>query len=290
MLDFRIQTFLTVCRLNSYTRAAEELHITQPAVSQHIRYLEEYYGVRLFCYRGKKLLLTEEGRMLLSAAATMANDVTFLREHMRAERRKKLVFGATRTIGDFVLPVKLSSYILSHPDTDIRMLVDNTENLLKKIDDGELEFAVIEGYFPKAEYEHKPYSSERFLGVCAASYPFSREPQTLGDLFGERILLREPGSGTREIFERSLKQKNHTLGDFKQIIEIGSIHAIKSLVAASCGVTFLYETAVKAELRSGLFREISLADFNTTFDFTVLWCKNSIYGGRYNEILSELLT
>jgi len=120
MQDFRMETFLTVCEHMNYTKAAEALSITQPAVSQHIRYLEEHYGIRLFQYEGKRLHLTNAGQQLRRAAATIKYDEAILCDQMLAGFQRRLIFGATRTIGDFVLPDRLARYIANHPDTEIR--------------------------------------------------------------------------------------------------------------------------------------------------------------------------
>ena len=111
MLDFRIDTFLAVCRSMNFTRAAEELHITQPAVSQHIRHLEKRYGVKLFDYQGKRLSLTAAGEALFSAAVTMKHDDLFLREQLPTlgRGRKSLVFGATLTVGECTAPERLAA-------------------------------------------------------------------------------------------------------------------------------------------------------------------------------------
>jgi LysR family transcriptional regulator, transcriptional activator of the cysJI operon len=289
MQDFRMDTFLTVCRLLNYTKAAEELHITQPAVSQHIRYLEDYYEVRLIRFEGKKLCLTDEGCLLRNAATTMRHDEIILREQLKMGKHRKLVFGATLTIGDFVLPSVLARFMNKNPETEVRMTVDNTETLLKQIDSGELDFAVIEGYFHKAEYDYKVYSAENYIAVCSAAYKFQQEPKILSDLFSEPIILREQGSGTREIFERHMEERNCSVRDFRQIIEIGSISAIKLLAAESCGITFLYEAAAKRELESGTLRQIPLSDFEVRHNFTFVWRKNSIFDDRYHDVFDELL-
>lgn len=289
MQDFRMETFLTVCSLLNYTKAAEVLHITQPAVSQHIKCLENHYGARLFSNEGKKLYLTEAGIILYNAATTMKHDEIMLREQMTMNKWEKLIFGATLTIGDFVLPTKLAQYVIENPETEVRMTVDNTETLLNKIDQGELDFAIIEGYFHKTEYDYKIYSCERYIAVCSASYRFQQEPKNLSDLFSERIILREPGSGTREIFERNMEEKNCSVRDFRRIIEISSISAIKLMVAAGCGITFLYEAAVKKELEYGILRQIPLSDFDVHHNFNFVWRKNSIFVDRYQNIFDSLL-
>lgn len=289
MQDFRMDTFIKVCELMNFTTAAKALHITQPAVSQHIHFLEEHYRVRLFHYEGKKLRLTEAGILLRDAATTMKHDEIILSEQLMSGDRVKLVFGATLTIGDFVLPEKLAHYLAKEEQAEVRMLVDNTETLLQKINSGDLDFAVIEGYFHKAEYEYKIYSRQPYIAVCGGNFEFSQPPRTVGDLFDERVILREPGSGTREIFERYLEERNCSIGDFRHIIEIGSISAIKHLVSSGCGITFLYEAAVKRELESGALRQIPLADFNVYNNFTMVWRKNSIFDGRYIKIFDDFL-
>lgn len=112
MLDFRIDTFLEVCRFMNYTRAAQELNLTQPAVSQHIRWLEEQYQAKLFCYENKQLSLTKSGELLRSAAITMKQDETYLRRKIRQIRQTEndLSFGVTPTVGMYLIPGPLAEY------------------------------------------------------------------------------------------------------------------------------------------------------------------------------------
>ncbi len=289
MLDYRVETFLCVCRWMSYTRAADELHISQPAVSQHIRYLEERYGLPLFVYQGRKLRLTDAGERLRAAAAAMRYDESVLRGQLDAGEQKRFVFGATRTVGDYVMPDKLMRYLDAHPRAEIRMLVDNTETLLARLDDGELDFAVIEGYFRKTKYASRVYSRERFVAVCGAGRRFEREPRQLSDLYGERLILREPGSGTREILERRLTERNCSVADFDRILEVGSICAIRALVAGGYGVTFLYEAAVRDGLDDKTLRAIELRDFSIENAFTAIWRKGSHFDAALRAQVDELL-
>lgn len=119
MLDFRVETFLTVCRTMNYTRAAEELNITQPAVSQHIAHLERDYGVPLFAYRNKKLQLTDAGALLRDALSTMAHDERLLRDRMRSSAtgaRVELSLGMTLTAGEYLVAAPLADYLRRHPE------------------------------------------------------------------------------------------------------------------------------------------------------------------------------
>lgn len=286
MLDFRMDTFLAVCRHMNFTKAAEELNITQPAVSHHIHYLEEHYQVKLFEYIGKKISLTEAGRQLLSAATTMKHDELHLRQTlaMAAEKGRRLVFGATMTVGEYVLPEAIERLLDAQPDVSIKMVVADTKDLLKSLDEGEIEFAVVEGFFQKKEYDFLVYDSGRFVIVASPDYLFRKEIRVIEDLTGERFFIREPGSGTRYVFERYLEGKNLQIHDFKDLMEISNIGAIKSLVADGRGITFLYEAAVKRELEEGRLRRVVLENFELSHDFTFIWRKDSIYSDYYRGL------
>ncbi|MCC2865076.1 LysR family transcriptional regulator [Ihubacter massiliensis] len=290
MLDFRLNTFLTVCKYMNFTRAAEELNITQPAVSQHIRYLEELFEVKLFDYHNKKISLTEAGTFLQSTATTMVHDVMHLQDKLRQLQgeKRELVFGVTLTVGEFVIPAPVASYLKAHPEAAVHVTVANTQELLKKLNDGQIDFALVEGFFAKSEYDSKVYSNEPYIGVCGPSYQPAKKMMRIEDTFDERIIVREEGSGTREIFERYLESRNFLISDYKSILEISNINAIKALAAAGCGITFLYEAAVKKELETGELIKIPLLDFDLTHDFTFIWRRNSVFSPDYIELFQQL--
>ena len=291
MLDFRMDTFLAVCRCMNFTKAAEELNITQPAVSHHIHYLEEHYQVKLFEYSGKKIGLTEAGKMLLSAATTMQHDELHLKQALKMSDGggRRLVFGATMTVGEYVLPEALMRLMDAQPDISVKMVVADTQDLLRSLDEGEIEFAVVEGFFQKKEYDFLVYDRGKFVIVASPEYQFHSEGKVIEgkvieDLTQERFFIREPGSGTRYVFERYLEGKNLLIHDFEDLMEISNIGAIKSLVADGRGITFLYEAAVKKELEDGRLRRVALEDFELSHDFTFIWRKDSIYSEYYREL------
>lgn len=289
MLDFRMDTFLTVCETMNFTRAAEMLRITQPAVSQHIRYIEQYYGVKLFCVEGKKIVITKEGKLLRNTILTMKHDVIFLQKKLHElPARRSLYFGVTLTVGEYVIPEAVQRYLHNHPDTAIRMIVENTQNLLKKLNSGEIDFALVEGYFAKNEYDHLIYSTEPYIAVAGKEYPFKKKPHILEDLLFERLLIREKGSGTRTILEKHLEERNLQLSDFQSVVEIGNISAIKQLAQENCGITFLYEAAVKKEIDAGTLAPVFLDNFKVEHDFTFIWRRNSVFVEDYKELYEEL--
>ena len=282
MLDFRIFTFLEVCKQMNFTKAAKKLNITQPAVSQHIRWLEKEYGIKLFEMEGKKLSLTEEGDLFRNAAMTFQHDEMYLKHKIQEIKKgkRRIYFGATLTIGDFILPRAAAEFIKMHPDTEVSIRIANTEDLLNQLDQGEIDFAMVEGYFEKKEYDYRIYSRE--------SYCFQKEPEVLEDLLSEPLITREAGSGTREIMEKSLDGRNLKIGDFKKNHEASSLHMIKKLVAEGCGITFLYEAAAGEELRDGILRKLELKDFPVVHDFTFVWRNHSIFSQDYLNIFNSL--
>ena len=167
MLDFRVYTFLAVCEYMNYTRAAEALHITQPAVSQHIRYLENMYQVKLFLAEGKKIHLSPAGERLLHAATTLKNDEVFLRKQMfeGAGKGLSLRFGTTRTIGESVISTPLARYIHSHPKDRISVVINNTDELLHKLVSGEIQFALVEGYYDDVDFDSMVFWISR-ISAC----------------------------------------------------------------------------------------------------------------------------
>lgn len=286
MLDFRVQTFLEVCRDMNFTRAAKRLSLTQPAVSQHIRWLEECYGVKLFSYQGKKLSLTEAGELLKDAGATMEHDVASVRERMQESTRtkRKLKMGLTLTIAEYEISRSVAAYLNRDPDCSMLLSVGNTEKLLRELEEGIIDFALVEGNFPREIYESLPYSRERYIAVCGREDTLAEGHCTLDGLLDRRLVTRESGSGTRNILERYLALKSLEVTDFSALVEAGNIDLIKQLVEYGCGITFLYRTAVKKELEEGRLCEIRVEDVNITHDFTFIWRKDSIFGGEYRRL------
>ncbi len=288
MLDFRMETFLTVCRYMNFTRASEKLNITQPAVSQHIRFLERHYNAKLFRYEGKKLYLTGAGEILRNASLTMMHDELSIQNEMqRSKGEREVRFGATRTVGDALMGQILEKYLRRYPDARIHMEVENTQELLRRLDEGGIDFALVEGFFKRSEYDFQKYSDENYIAVCSPGYRFSAEPDRIENLFHERLLLREEGSGTREVLERWLDAQNLSIHDFDRVTEAGSLQTIKELTKAGCGITFLYEVAVSSELKSGALKKIPLQDFHISHEFAFIWRRGSIYADRYRELFGR---
>ena len=292
MLDFRTDTFLTVCKTMNFTAAARELHITQPAVSQHIHFLENEYQTTLFEYHNKQLSLTPAGEVLKRRLTSMKNDEKNIQLEIRSlsNRIESLSIGVTMTIGEYAIVDRLASFLLNHPHMNIHLHYGNTALLLGLLDAGEIDMAIIEGNYPKEHYAHKKYSTEDYIAVCAANHQFvSGTPSTVSDLIGERLIVRKSGSGTRNILEENLLARGLRISNFTHYIEVENMHTIISFLKKDCGISFMYKVAVLEELNQNILKEIQLDDFKMKHDFDFVWGKNSIYTEKYLALCDELL-
>lgn len=285
MQDFRMETFLTVCETMNFTKAASKLNMTQPAVSQHIHFLEEAYEIKLFYSQGKRIFLTEAGEILRNFALTLKHDEIHLKNKLISTLipKKEFIFGATLTIAEFILPQKIKSFLSRSGGSQIQMRVRNTHELLRELDAGEIDFAIIEGYFPKEEYDYITYSVEPYIAICSPGDYNRLQNASLEDLLNETLILREDGSGTREILQVFLTSKNLSFSDFKNRMVIENIGAIKKLTADGCGISFLYQKAVEEELKSGVLKKLDLQEFSLSHELMFIFRKNSLFKTDYEK-------
>lgn len=288
MIDYRLNTFLDLCNTLNYTKTAERLHITQPAVTQHIKYLEEYYNNKLFLYKNRKLLLTEAGKKLYDYIISLKINSEKVRENLFYGKfsNEFINFGATLTIGEYIMPDIIIELKKVNPSLELSLRVANTENLLKFLHEGTIDFAIIEGHFNKNDYEHFLFSKERFIGVKKKSD--FKKLYKLEELYSETLIVRERGSGTREILDHILYEKNMNLDNFKEIMQIGNINAIKKLVKSGLGITFLYEKAIEKEIKEGIIEEINIENFQIEREFNFIFLKNSYHFEEYKKWFENL--
>ena len=253
MIDNRIYTFLQLCHLMNYRMTAEALNMTQPAVTQHIHYLEREYGCKLFTYENRILKKTRAGVMLEKHALSMLHNENAFLSALQAPAPLRLAVGATKTIGDYTLePMVLE--LLGREDIELKLIIDNTENLLNKLNTLELDLLLIEGFMDKDSYHHVLIKQEELVGICAPEHPFAGQVVPLEELMKEHLILREEGSGTRAVFEQFLTNHNHTVGGFRKCSQISSFKLIEAAVACGRGVSFVYESIPKNNSRLSVFR------------------------------------
>ena len=240
MIDYRIQTFLVLYETMNYRQTAQLLRMSQPAVTQQIHALEREYGCTLFYYDGRRLHRTPQAdRLEEYARAAVYNDQRLRMELARPQIRP-VRLGVTRTIGDFVIPQKLCHF-LARPDRTVELTVDNTQTLLGLLESERLDLTLVEGMFDKNRYDCRLYRESPFIGVCRRDHPFAGRTVSPDALRGQSVLLREPGSGTRAIFENALRGAGMTVRDLGRVICVNSFSVILQLLRADIGITFAYQ-------------------------------------------------
>jgi len=254
MLDYRIESFLAVVESGTLQKASEQLGLTQPAVSQQLKALEASYGVTFFNHSGRRLILNDAGRILLKAAEevrlasqNMQRELAYLIDGKRHYR-----LGATLTIGEFILPSYLGNYKLKHPALELSIQIENTENILKLLNRGKIDLALVEGPFNFREFHSRLFLRDEMVFIAAESFlPPGLSQVGEEELQKSRLILREKGSGTRYYWEEYMKDKQIRLSDSAVIMEIGSLSAIKSLVESGLGCSVMSRRAVQKELLLG---------------------------------------
>lgn len=297
MLDFRYETFLELCKTRNYTKAAKNLHVSQPTVTQHIHHLENVYRGKLFVYDGKALTLTKRGELLLYYTQKLAAESRLVKQRILATDGPLQVFlGATCTMGEFVLPPILGKCMEADASLSFNMIVEYRDWLLQKLVEGKILIAYCDGEIDSTVYSKRFFSQEKLAAVCSPNSPLCAHPVTIHDLLEEKLLIRETGIDSRICLENALSKRSMSLSQFSNVQEICNISAIKQLVERGIGITFLYESTVRRELQEGRLSSIAIRDFDekSAFNFVYLRDTNhedlilSIYK-LHKDILSQAL-
>jgi DNA-binding transcriptional LysR family regulator len=235
----QLRLFASAARHLSFARAAEELHVTQPAVSMQIRNLEEQVGLPLFDRSRRQLSLTPPGEYFLlyaRRALSALKDAEDMMAKMRGAQTGRLVVGLVST-ADYFLPRLLAGFMHEHPGVDVQLAVGNRQSLVSMLQQNEVDLAVM-GRPPKElETRAEPFALHPIGVVAPASHPLARREHIAPlDLASERFIVREPGSGTRAAMELFFHEQRIAPGF---AMEVGSNEAIKHAVAAGLGISFL---------------------------------------------------
>lgn len=245
MIDYRVKTFLALCDFMNYRKTAQILNMTQPAVTQYIHFLENQYGCKLFDYDRHSLKMTREGMLLKRYCESVMYQEEKLFEKIKSGEKRLVRFGATKTIGEYVIPEQVERF-LQLPDYNVEIEIDNTRYLLDKLKRGELDFALIEGFFDSNDFLSRVYRSENFVGVCSKNHRFANKTILPDDIFTEHLFLREKGSGTRNILEQVLSEHNITTEHFARVTCINHFTLMSKLIEDNLGITFAYEVMQKS--------------------------------------------
>lgn len=256
MSDRRLQVFHTVAAELSFTRAAEILNMTQPAVTHQIRQLEEELNTRLFDRANNRISLTAAGEAVLTYASRIISLYGELNESVKSltgDRSGLVTLGASTTIAEYMLPGMLGDFQQEFPDVQIRLRVANTDAVVSMVADNTIDLGVVEGQVDSQLLRIEECQQDELQVLMPSSHPLTQETSiTPSQLVDHPFINREDGSGTRGVIERYFANHDTDIGQFNRLFELGSTEAIKGLVQAGMGVSIVSKATVAKELALGL--------------------------------------
>lgn len=267
MLEQKLYTFIKLAECESTTQTALELHMTQPAVSQQLKALETEYNIQLFNREGRRIILTNEGRQFYLMLKRMITMEQQFAEMIKQPAVKTIRFGATLSISEGIMPELLPKMINHWKDIRFELTTQNTKELLRELEEGLIDFALIEGNFNQKKYAHSPIMKAKFSGFCQKGSPYKKFKR-LEECISAPLIIREKGSGTRTIFESECETYNIIVEDFLSSHEVDSIPVILNLVKSGAGITFAYDCAMQEGIKKGEIEEIVLENFSLERDFS----------------------
>ncbi len=296
MLHFRLQVFRAAALHLNFTKAAEELYITQPAVTKHIKELENLLHINLFERTRSGLILTPAGQVLLRYAEDTAQREKELEYELGALRHSfsgHLTLGASTTIGQYVIPPVLAAFSRQYPDIRISLRNKNTLEIENDTIRQETDLGIIEGNSRKKELKYIPFMEDEIVAIAHTGSSLSRcESLSLEELKSIPLVLREPGSGSLDVITASLRQHDIHLKDLHVRMHLGSTESIKNLLRSADCLGFVSIHAISSEVVRGEFRIIEIANLDITRHFSFIYPQGSPKGlvERFMHFTTEFIS
>ena len=288
MLNFKLDTFLTLCELRNYTKTAEHLHMTQPAVTQHIQYLEKYYNAKLFYYdERKRLHLTDYGKLLRAYAQTVKADSEILRSRLAspAEYVDEYKIGSLTGTGEILVPKAAARYLEQYPSKKISIYLGESDDLLIQLKNGRVYACIIDTYCSPEEYSvHELFESETIC-VCAPEHPLAGKTVDFEELNQYRLIFMSENSKSLYNLRALLHRYNQDINKFSSYIEVGTINTIHNMVKENAGISFVYQFVVQKNLDRGALKQIHIKNYFVNTHINFVWMKNSFFERENQEFL-----
>jgi DNA-binding transcriptional LysR family regulator len=261
MFDFRLKVFHTVAQRLNFTKAAEELGITQPAVTKHIHEVETYFKIKLFQRNGSKIKLTTAGETLLQHTERLFEvyrNIEFDLASLTQRRSGTLRVGASTTIAQYVLPPHLAAFSKKFPDIKVQLLSNNTEQVEKALIDHKIDFGIIEGYSKRAQLKYTEFIKDEIVLIARSNHPLTKKGFiSLVELQKLPLILREHGSGSLEVILLALKKAGIKPSDLTVEMRLESTESMKSYIMNSDCLAFVSIHSIIRELKN---KELSIID------------------------------
>jgi len=262
MFDFRLKVFYTAARHASFSKAAEELFITQPAVSKHIQGLEQHFKAKLFLRHGNRVSLTPEGEMLFRYAGeifSLYKKLQYDMDQLGNRNSGHIRIGASTTLTQYILPELLHQFHVEYPDIRLEILNENTQQVETSLLQKEIDLGIIEGRSKKKELRYTPFLRDELVLVTKKEHPLAQKGDiSLEELKQIPLVIREFGSGTLQVIRHYLKEMNLRISDLNVQLVLGSTEGIKKYLKSTDSFAFLSINSILEELNNGIF---SVVDF-----------------------------
>jgi len=262
MADRRLQVFHTVARLLSFTKAAEELHMTQPAVTFQVRQLEEQFNTRLFDRTHNRISLTDAGKRVYEYGERifqLYNEMDNSVRELTGDISGVLILGASTTIAEYMLPVLLGDFKAKHPEVTIRLKVANTDGIVSQVENNEIDLGVVEAPVNNKNLVVEECRTDHLVLIVPPGHELADEKSvSLARIVDYPFICREEGSGTREVMIESMLTAGINASDLRIAMELGSLEAIKGAVESGMGVSILSKATLIKELKLGTLVAIDI--------------------------------
>jgi len=266
-IDFRhLETFCRVANLKSFSKAADDLFLTQPTVSGHILSLEQSLSLRLFDRTSREVHLTKAGEVFLEYASKILSfrkDLLNALSEFSQGIRGELSLGASTIPGEYLLPKLMGDFKGEHPDHVISLQIADTKEIIQSLLQDRIEFGVIGAKLNHPSLHFEKYEDDVIIVVAPRDHPLARKKRaSLEDLLKEPWIVREEGSGTQMAVEKALRKKGKSLKQFNVVMEMGSTSSVKEGVKAKLGLAFLSRRATEEELKRGFLTFIEVEEID----------------------------
>lgn len=292
MLDYRWKTFLLLCKTLSYTKTANELHVSQPTVTHQIQYLEDTYNVRLFAYSNRKLQLTSIGEKIYHEVLKLQADNQSILNRLQNDfcHDDLLRFCCTLTFGEYIMPALLCKWLEENPNLQIQMQIKNTSECLTDLEQGEIEFAFVEGYFNKATYNSKVIKTAHMVLIAQPNHRLAQQKRvTLEDVVACPLIIHQKESRLRGILPIGLSTYNYSYENFAKILQVGNANVMKKLVAKGKGIAFLYEDIIKEEVDRNELVKIPVEGFELKKELSMVYLKNQKMNPHVDKVYKDIV-
>lgn len=262
MADRRLQVFYTVARVLSFTKAAESLHMTQPAVTFQVKQLEESFNTRLFDRTHNKISLTDAGKLVYDYAEKILDHYDKMNNQVReltGEVTGSLLIGASTTIAEYMLPNLLGEFNRKFEDVAIRLQVGNTDAIVAMVENNMIDLGIVEAPVYNKNLEVEVCRIDEMVLIVPADHPLAnRNKISIEDMRQYRYISREEGSGSRAVIDTYIREQGLSYSDLNVVMELGSPESVKMSVESGVGIAIVSRTTLLKELKLGTLKALPL--------------------------------